>query len=69
MYIGKGPGPRVVDGCDPWPDGPASTSISVISGIESECVYWVRAQATVWLMDVTPGQVGQPALPSLLSLV
>jgi hypothetical protein len=40
VYIGKGPGPRVVDGCDPWPDGPASTSISVISGIESECVYW-----------------------------
>jgi hypothetical protein len=21
VYIGTGPGPRVVDGCDPWPDG------------------------------------------------
>jgi hypothetical protein len=33
VYIGKVPGPRVVDGCDPWPDAPASTPISVISGI------------------------------------
>ncbi len=36
----KRPRVPVVDGCDPWPDGPASTPISVISGIESECVYW-----------------------------
>ncbi len=34
MYIGKGLGPRVVDGCDPWPDGPASTPLSVISDSE-----------------------------------